>query len=189
MDEEIRLSGADHPHVQIPRLGELDSIWARRIVLAAVLSLVAGLVAGIVAALVLGEGGLLSPAQWGLTVGGAALLLAGLVLSLTRADDAPRNDLMDARSRASKGLRTSVRRDAIPQDPALREMQDYMAVEMVQYAWPILLTVPGMALVVAAFFVPVPAVVVALLFVLVWAAVRINGSVVGRRYYRLRGLA
>jgi hypothetical protein len=82
-----------------------------------------------------------------------------------------------------------VRRGAIPQDPALREMQDYMAVEMVQYAWPILLTVPGMALVVAAFFVPVPAVVVALLFVVVWAAVRINGSVVGRRYYRLRGLA
>ena len=34
MDEEIRLSGADHPHVQIPRLGELDAIWARRIVLA-----------------------------------------------------------------------------------------------------------------------------------------------------------
>ena len=35
MDEEIRLSGADHPHVQIPRLGELDAVWARRIVLAA----------------------------------------------------------------------------------------------------------------------------------------------------------
>ena len=145
MDEEIRLSGADHPHVQIPRLGELDAVWARRIVLAVVASLVVGLLGGIAAALLLGERGLLSPVQWGLVVGGAALLVSGIILSLTRADDAPRNDLMDARARASKGLRTSVRRTAVPQDPALREMQDYMAVEMVQYAWPILLTVPGMA--------------------------------------------
>ena len=188
MDEEIRLSGADHPHVQIPRLGELDAIWARRIVLALVASLVVGLLGGIAAALLLGGRGLLSPAQWGLVVGGAALLLSGIILSLTRADDAPRNDLMDARARASKGLRTSVRRGAVPRDPVLREMQDYMAVEMVQYAWPILLTVPGMALVVWALFVPVPAVLVALLLVLVWAVVRVNGTVVGRRYYQLRGL-
>lgn len=188
MDEEIRLSGAEHPHVQIPRLGELDAIWIRRIVLAAVLSLVLGLLAGIGAALLLGEEELLSPAGWGLTAGGAALLLSGIVLSLTRADDAPRNDLMDARARASKGLRTSVRRGSVPRDPALREMQDYMAVEMVQYAWPILLAVPGMVLVIGAFFVPLPAVVVALLLVLAWAVVRVNGTVVGRRYYRLRGL-
>lgn len=189
MDDEIRLGGADHPHVEIPRLGVLDAIWARRIVLAAVLSLVLGLLGGIVAAWLVDEGGILSPAQWGLTAGGAALLLCGIVLSLTRADDAPRNDLMDARSRASKGLRASVRRGAVPQDPALREMQDYMAVEMVQYAWPILLAVPGMALVVWAIFVPVPAVVVSLLLVGVWAVIRVNGTVVGRRYYRLRGLA
>ena len=188
MDEEIRLSGADHPHVQIPRLGELDAVWARRIVLAVVASLVVGLLGGIAAALLLGERGLLSPVQWGLVVGGAALLVSGIILSLTRADDAPRNDLMDARARASTGLRTSVRRGAVPRDPVLREMQDYMAVEMVQYAWPILLTVPGMALVVWALFVPVPAVLVALLLVLVWAAVRVNGTVVGRRYYQLRGL-
>ena len=45
-----------------------------------------------------------------------------------------------------------------------------------------------MALVVWALFVPVPAVLVALLLVLVWAAVRVNGTVVGRRYYQLRGL-
>jgi len=146
-------------------------------------------VAGTVAALALGEGGRLSPARGGLVVGGAVLLLAGIVVSLTRADDAPRNDLMDARARASKGLRDSVRRGAVPQDPVLREMQDYMAVEMVQYAWPILLTVPGMALVVAALFVLTPAVVVALLFVAGWAVVRVNGTVVARRYYRLRGLA
>ncbi|GAA1772242.1 hypothetical protein [Kocuria aegyptia] len=188
MDEEIRLSGADHPHVPIPRLGELDAIWARRIVLAVVASLVVGLLGGIAAALLLGGGGRLGPAQWGLMIGGAALLLSGIILSLTRADDAPRNDLMDARARASKGLRTSVRRGAVPQDPVLREMQDYMAVEMVQYAWPILLAVPGMALVVWAIFVPVPAVLVALLLVLVWAAIRVNGTVVGRRYYKLRGL-
>lgn len=188
MDEEIRLSGADHPHVQIPRLGELDAVWARRIVLAVVASLVVGLLGGIAAALLLGEGGMLSPARWGLVVGGAALLVSGIILSLTRVDDAPRNDLMDARARASKGLRTSVRRGAVPRDPGRREMQDYMAVEMVQYAWPILLTVPGMALVVWALFVPVPAVLVALLLVLVWAVVRVNGTVVGRRYYKLRGL-
>lgn len=188
MDEEIRLSGAEHPHVQIPRLGELDAVWVRRVVLAAVLSLVVGLLGGIAAALLLGEDGRLGPAQWGLLAGGAALLVSGIVLSLTRADDAPRNDLMEARARAAKGLRTSVRRAAIPQDPVLREMQDYMAVEMVQYAWPILLAVPGMALVVWAIFVPVPIVVLALLLVLVWAVVRVNGTVVGRRYYRLRGL-
>jgi hypothetical protein len=29
---------------------------------------------------------------------------------------------------------------------------------------------------------------VALLLVLVWAVVRVNGTVVGRRYYKLRGL-
>ncbi|MUN61997.1 hypothetical protein GMA12_02360 [Kocuria sediminis] len=188
MDEEIRLSGADHPHVQIPRLGELDAIWVRRIVLAALFSLVVGLLAGIAAALLLGADGTLGPAQWGLMAGGAALLLSGIVLSLTRADDAPRNDLMDARARASRGLRMSVRREAIPQDPVLREMQDYMAVEMVQYAWPIALAVPGMALVVWAIFVPAPVVVVALLLVLVWAVIRVNGTVVGRRYYGLRGL-
>lgn len=188
MDEEIRLSGAEHPHVQIPRLGELDAVWVRRVVLAAVLSLVVGLLGGIAAALLLGDDGRLGPAQWGLVAGGAALLVSGLVLSLTRADDAPRNDLMEARARAAKGLRMSVRRAAIPQDPVLREMQDYMAVEMVQYAWPILLAVPGMALVVWAIFVPVPIVVLALLLVLVWAVVRVNGTVVGRRYYRLRGL-
>ena len=78
MDEEIRLSGADHPHVQIPRLGELDAVWARRIVLAVVASLVVGLLGGIAAGLLLGERGLLSPVQWGLVVGGAALLLKGL---------------------------------------------------------------------------------------------------------------
>ena len=111
-----------------------------------------------------------------------------MVLSLTRADRAPRNDLMDARSRAAKGLRTSVRRAAVPQDPVLREMQDYMAVEMVQYAWPIVLAVPGMALVLWGIFVPLPSVVVVLALVVVWAAVRVNGTVVGRRYYRLRGL-
>lgn len=188
MNEEIRLSGADHPHVQIPRLGELDAVWVRRTVLAAVLSLVAGLLAGIVAALFLGPQGLLTPARWGLLAGGAALLLSGIVLSLTRVDSAPRNDLMDARARASKGLRTSVRRGAIPRDPALREMQDYMAVEMVQYAWPILLAVPGMSLVVWVIFVPLPAVVVALLLVLVWAVIRVNGTVVARRYYTLRDL-
>ncbi|MEX5301682.1 hypothetical protein [Kocuria sabuli] len=188
MDEEIRLSGAEHPHVQIPRLGELDAVWVRRVVLAAVLSLVVGLLGGIAAALLLGDDGRLGPAQWGLVAGGAALLVSGIVLSLTRADDAPRNDLMEARARAAKGLRMSVRRAAIPQDPVLREMQDYMAVEMVQYAWPILLAVPGMALVVWAIFVPVPIVVLALLLVLVWAVVRVNGTVVGRRYYRLRGL-
>ena len=188
MDDEIRLSGAEHPHVQIPRLGELDAIWARRIVLAALISLVVGLVGGTAAALFLDADGRLGPAGWGLVAGGAALLLSGLALSLTRADDAPRNDLMDARARAGKGLRRSVRRGAVPQDPALREMQDYMAVERVQYAWPILLAVPGMALVVWAVFVPAPVVVVALLFVLVWAVVRVNGTVVGRRYYRLRGL-
>ncbi|MFI7480861.1 hypothetical protein ACH9EU_00430 [Kocuria sp. M1R5S2] len=188
MDEEIRLSGADHPHVPIPRLGELDAIWIRRTVLTAVAGLVVGLLAGIAAALLLDEGGRLSPAEWGLTAGGAALLLGGVVLSLTRADDAPRNDLMDARARAAKGLRMSVRRATVPQDPALREMQDYMAVEMVQYVWPILLSVPGMVLVVWAIFVPFPAVVVALVLVAVWAVVRVNGTVVGRRYYRLRGL-
>ena len=188
MDEEIRLGGAEHPHVQIPRLGELDAIWARRVVVAAVLSLVLGLVVGIAAVWLLGEDGPLSPAQWGTAAGGAALVVSGLVLSLTRADDAPRNDLMDARARAAKGLRTSVRRGAVPQDPALREMQDYMAVEMVQYAWPILLAVPGMVLVVGALFVPVPVVVVTLLLVVVWAVVRVNGTVVGRRYYRLRDL-
>lgn len=188
MEKNIRLGGADHRHVQIPRLGELDAIWARRIVLAGLLCLVIGLAGGIAAAFLVGEGGALSPAHWGLTVGGAGLLLAGVVLSLTRADDAPRNDQMDPRHRAAKGLRASVRRGEIPQDAVAREMQDYMAVEMVQYAWPIVLAVPGMALVVAVFFVPAPLVVVALVFVLVWAVIRINGTVVGRRYYKLRDL-
>jgi hypothetical protein len=188
MDDEIRLSGADHPHVQIPRLRELDAIWVRRVVVAAVLSLVLGLLGGIAAALLVDSTGSMSPARWGTTVGGAALLVSGIVLSLTRADDAPRNDLMDARSRAAKGLRSSVRRGTVPEDPALREMQDYMAVEMVQYAWPILLAVPGMILVVSAIFVPALAVVAALALVALWAVIRINGTVVGRRYYRLRGL-
>ncbi|PLC12025.1 hypothetical protein AUQ48_07015 [Kocuria flava] len=189
MDEQIRLSGADHPHVPIPRLRELDAIWTKRVVVAAVLSLVVGLVAGIAAAWLVGEDAAgLGPAQWGLTAAGAGLVVSGVVLSLTRADRAPRNDLMDARSRAARGLRTSVRRAAVPQDPVLREMQDYMAVEMVQYAWPIVLAVPGMALVLWGIFVPLPSVVVVLALVVVWAAVRVNGTVVGRRYYRLRGL-
>jgi len=48
--------------------------------------------------------------------------------------------------------------------------------------------VPGMALMVWVIFVPAPVVVATLLFVAVWAVVRVNGTVVGRRYYRLRDL-
>ena len=186
--EEARLGGADRPHGQIPALRELDAAWTRRVVVAAVVCLVAGLVAGVVAALVLPEDTLFSPAQWGLLVAGTALLVSGIIVSLKRIDDAPRNEQMDPRHRAAKGLRASVRAGQVPEDPAARRMQDYMAVEMVQYMWPILLAVPGMVLVLWVIFVPAPVVILALILVAVWAVVRINGTVTARRYYRLRGL-
>lgn len=186
--ENVRLDGADQPHVPIPRLRELDRTWAKRLAVAGALSLVVGLLAGIVAAWWAGENTMLSPAQWGLTTGGAALLLSGVILSLTRADSAPRNVQMDPRHRASKGLRATVREQTVPEDPTTRARQDYMAVEMVQYVWPILLAVPGMVLVLWAIFVPAPVVVFSLILISVWAAVRINGSVVARRYYRMRNL-
>lgn len=63
-----------------------------------------------------------------------------------------------------------------------------MAVEMVQYIWPILLAVPGMVLVLWVVFVPAPVVILALLLVAVWTAERLNGTMTGRRYHRLRGL-
>jgi hypothetical protein len=186
--EQIHLSGADRPHGQIPPLRELDAVWARRIVLAAVVSVVAGLAAGVLAATVLPETGRISPTGWGLAVAGAALVLGGVILALRRVDEAPRNLQMDPRHRAAKGLRASVRKGQVPEDPTTRRMQDHMAVEMVQYIWPILLAVPGMVLMLWVIFVPAPVVILALLLVLVWTAVRINGTIAGRRYYRLREL-
>lgn len=186
--EEVRLSGADRPQRPIPELHALDAAWTRRVAVAGTVCLVTGLLAGVVAARVLPDGGLFGPVQWGLAVAGAALVLSGIVLSLRRVDDAPRNVQMDPRHRAAKGLRASVRAGHAPEDPAARRMQDYMAVEMVQYIWPILLAVPGMVLVLWVIFVPAPVVILALILVAVWAVVRINGTMTARRYYRLRGL-
>lgn len=186
--EQIRLSGADRPHGPIPSLRALDAAWTRRIVAAATVCLVAGLAAGALAATVLPDTGRIGPTGWGLAVTGAGLVLGGIIMALRRVDDAPRNLQMDPRHRAAKGVRASVRKGQIPEDPTTRRLQDYMAVEMVQYIWPILLTVPGMVLVLWVIFVPAPVVILALLLVAVWTAVRVNGTIVGRRYYRLCGL-
>lgn len=185
--EEIHLSGADRPQGPIPPLHALDAAWTRRIVVAGMTCLVAGLAAGVLAATVLPETGRLGPIEWGLAVAGAALVLSGIAVALRRVDDAPRNLQMDPRHRAAKGLRASVRKGQVPEDPTTRRLQDYMAVEMVQYIWPILLAVPGMVLVLWVIFIPAPVVILALILVAVWTGVRINGTVTGRRYYRLRG--
>jgi hypothetical protein len=186
--EQIRLSGADRPHGPIPPLRTLDAAWTRRILVASLVCLLAGLAAGVLAATVLPDTGRIGPTGWGLAVAGAALVLSGIIVALRRVDDAPRDLQMDPRHRAAKGLRASVRKGQVPEDPTTRQMQDYMAVEMVQYIWPILLAVPGMVLVLWVIFVPAPVVILALLLVAVWVGVRINGTMTGRRYYRLRGL-
>ena len=61
-----------------------------------------------------------------------------------------------------------------------------MAVEMVQYGWPMIPALVGMILVLIALWTVAPAVVIALLLVAVWAAIRINGTTTARKYYRLR---
>lgn len=186
MTQAYRLTGADRPNVPIPSLAWVDKVWKRRLAVVAVVALSAGIV-GIVAGDRLNQTGILHSAwQWPVLLAGAAASLGGVILSLMRVDQVPRVGMMEERSVGSKGVRASARTGRLPQDTAHLRVQDYMAVEMVQYGWPMIPALVGMILVLIALWTVAPAVVIALLLVAVWAAIRINGTTTARKYYRLR---
>lgn len=187
MPQEYRLTGADRPNVPIPSLAWVDRAWRRRVGVVALLALLAGVVG-----FVFGERLQLathffdSAWKWPVLFAGAVACLGGVILAFVRVDEVPRVGMMEERSTAAKGLRGSVRSGTLPSDPAYLRIQDYMAVEMVQYAWPMLPALVGMILVLIALWTVAPAVVIALLLVVVWALIRFNGTATARRYYRMR---
>lgn len=186
MPQEYRLTGADRPNVPIPSLAWVDRAWKRRVGLVGVLAVVAGAL-GVIFAGRLQAGHLFDSAwHWPVLFAGAAACLGGVILAFMRVDEVPRVGMMEERSTAAKGVRGSVRSGTLPSEPAYLRVQDYMAVEMVQYAWPMLPALVGMILVLVALWTVAPAVVAALLLVAVWALIRLNGTVTARKYYRMR---
>lgn len=186
MPEQYRLTGADRPNVPIPSLQWMDKTWKKRLLVVGVLSLAAGLAGALFA----GDLNQVLPLQgawkWPILAAGAASSLGGVILSFVRVDHVPRVGMMEERSSGSKGVRRSVRTGCLPGDVAYLRVQDYMAVEMVQYAWPMIPALVGMILVISALWTAAPAVVVALLLVAVWAIMRISATITARKYYRLR---
>lgn len=186
MAQEYRLTGADRPNVPIPSLEWVDRVWKRRLVAVGAVALIAG-IAGVLFNDQLDRTGLFDSAwQWPVLLAGAAASLGGVILSFMRVDRVPRVGMMEERSVGSKGVRASARTGRLPQDSAHLRVQDYMAVEMIQYGWPMIPALVGMILILVALWTVAPAVVVALLLVAVWAAIRINGTATARKYYRLR---
>ncbi|WP_016996219.1 hypothetical protein [Kocuria atrinae] len=186
MAQEYRLTGADRPNVPIPSLAWVDKVWKRRLAVVGAVALIAG-IAGVLFNDLLDRTGLFDTAwQWPVLLAGAVASLGGVILSFMRVDQVPRVGMMEERSAGSKGVRASARTGRLPRDSAHLRVQDYMAVEMVQYGWPMIPALVGMILVLIALWTVAPAVVVALLLVAVWAAIRINGTATARKYYRLR---
>lgn len=186
MPQEYRLTGADRPNVPLPSLAWIDKVWKRRLAVVGVVALAAAVV-GMVFGDQLGPTGIFDSAwQWPVLLAGAVASLGGVILSFMRVDDVPRVGMMEERATGSKGVRASARTGRVPQDTPHLRVQDYMAVEMVQYGWPMIPALVGMILVIIALWTVAPAVVVALLLVAAWAAIRINGTVTARKYYRLR---
>ena len=186
MAQEYRLTGADRPNVPIPSLKWVDKVWKRRLAVVGVVTLIAAIV-GVLFNDQLARTGLFDSAwQWPVLLAGAAASLGGVLLSFMRVDQVPRVGMMEERATGSKGVRASARTGNLPRDTAHLRVQDYMAVEMVQYGWPMIPALVGMILILIALWTVVPAVVIALLLVAVWAAIRINGTATARKYYQLR---
>lgn len=186
MPQEYRLTGADRPNVPLPSLAWIDKVWKRRLAIVGIAALAAA-IAGMVLGDELDRTEIFDSAwQWPVLLAGAVASLGGVVLSFMRVDEVPRVGMMEERATGSKGVRASARTGRLPQDTAHVRVQDYMAVEMVQYGWPMIPALVGMILVIIALWTVAPAVVVALLLVAVWAGIRINGTATGRKYYRLR---
>ena len=186
MAQEYRLTGADRPNGPIPSLEWVDKVWKRRLAVVGIVALVAGVV-GVLFNEQLNRTEIFDTAwQWPVLLVGAVASLGGVILSFMRVDEVPRVGMMEERSTGSKGVRASARTGRLPQDSAHLRVQDYMAVEMVQYGWPMIPALVGMILVLIALWTVAPAVVVALLLVAVWAAIRFNGTATARKYYRLR---
>lgn len=185
--QEYRLTGADRPNVPIPSLEWVDRVWRNRMLVIAVLmglAAIAGISYGQRLTQVLGAWD--AHVSWASLLPGVVALLAAVVTAMKRVDQVPRVGMMEERSTSAKGVRASVKTEQLPSNLQMLRVQDYMAVEMVQYAWPMLPALVGMVLVLIALWTVTPAVVIALILVAVWAGIRLNSTLIARRYYRLR---